>query len=180
MGDDLRVIGGVETLTVRGAAPGTRLRVMTSTGDALVTLVADDAGNAHVVFVPPEHRIIAEPSDLVDALSSGYALAPGKYTVVEEPVDGSAPISHGPVSVLAVDDHPDPNLYDQEIGEGYGYLTVRDGVTLSVMVRFPNEDLYGPAPWPPSSSTPVMTRRTRMRRSRDPCSPICWVSRRWA
>ena len=148
MGDDLRLIGGVETLTVTGAAPGTHLRVMTATGQSLVTLVADDAGNAHVVFVPPEHRVIAEPSDLVDALATGHALAPGKYTVVEEPPDGSSPVTHGPVSVLAVDDHPDPSSYDQDIGEGYGYLTVRDGVSLSIMVRFPNEDLYGPAPWP--------------------------------
>jgi predicted acyl esterase len=47
-----------------------------------------------------------------------------------------------------MDEHPDPDLYDQELPEGYGYLTVRDGVQLSVMVRFPNPDLYGPPPWP--------------------------------
>jgi cytoplasmic iron level regulating protein YaaA (DUF328/UPF0246 family) len=31
------------------------------------------------------------------------------------------------------------DYYDQELSEGYGYLTMRDGVQLSVMVRFPNE-----------------------------------------
>ena len=46
------VSGGVHTLTVTGATPGTRLRVVDSSGRDVVTLVADAVGNAHLAFVP--------------------------------------------------------------------------------------------------------------------------------
>jgi predicted acyl esterase len=147
--DDDRVVvvtGGVETLTVTGATPGAHLRVVDSGGHPVVTLVADGSGNAHVVFVPDRHQVLDSPDSLADALATGDALAPGEYTVIDE--SSTPPATFGPVRVLAVDDHPDPSLYDQELAEGFGYLTVRDGVSLSIMVRFPNEDLYGPAPWP--------------------------------
>ena len=103
-------------------------------------------GNAHLAFVPPTHRVLANADDLVAALADGHTLPPGDYTVVDE--SSSPEVTHGPLRVLSVDDHPDPSTYDQELAEGFGYLTTRDGVSLSVMVRFPNEDLYGPAPWP--------------------------------
>src|SRR5690606_10512095 len=32
--------------------------------------------------------------------------------------------------------------------DGFQYLEMRDGVKLSAMVRFPDEALYGPGPWP--------------------------------
>jgi hypothetical protein len=144
----VQVLGGVETLTVTDAPPGTHLRVERLASDgsatAIATLVADQAGNAHLAFVPPEHRVLADADDLADSIATGHTLAPGTYAVVDE----STGERHEPIRVLSVDDVPDPSLYEQEIGEGFGYLEVRDGVTLSVMVRFPNEDLYGPAPWP--------------------------------
>ncbi|HQF94801.1 MAG TPA: CocE/NonD family hydrolase [Microthrixaceae bacterium] len=139
----LRLQPGVETLTITGAEPGTALRV--DRGDTpLVTVVADGAGNAHVAFVPTEHGRIETAEQWAEVLSTGELLAPGPYTVV----DVATGERHGPVTVLAVGDVPDESLYDQELAEGFGYLEVRDGVTLSIMVRFPNEDLYGPAPWP--------------------------------
>ncbi len=133
----MQVTGGVETLTVTGVVPGTRLPVLDAAGDAVVTLVADHAGNAFLSFVPPEPVELDGPERLAEALVSGHVLHAGHYTV-----DGH------PVQVLAVDDHPDPSTYDQPIDAGYTYLTMRDGVTLSAMVRFPSEDLYGPGPWP--------------------------------
>ncbi|MCC5950749.1 MAG: CocE/NonD family hydrolase [Acidimicrobiia bacterium] len=143
---DLVVTPGVETLTVTGARPGAHLEVVAAEGRPVATLVADAMGNAHLAFVPPEHRVLATPDDLVGALASGSPLAPGNYEVVDRSAD---PVrTHGPVRVLAVDDHPDPSLYDQRLDEGFGYLRVRDGVELSVMVRFPDEGLYGPPPWP--------------------------------
>ena len=142
----LRLQPGVETLTIVGAPAGSHLRVDNEHGEPVVTVIADESGNAHVAFVPASHGVVVDLDDWASALSTGHPLAPGKYTVVESP-DGSAE-RHGPVSVMAVDDHPDPSLFDQELVEGFGYLEVRDGVTLSIMVRFPNEDLYGPAPWP--------------------------------
>ena len=137
---------GVETLTVTGAGPGAHLRVCDGDGSAVATLVADSLGQAHLAFVPSVHRVLAGAEDVVASLADGWPLPPGDYTVVDE--SASPPVTHGPVRVLDVDDLPDPSCYDQHLDAGYGYLTVRDGVQLSVMVRFPNEDLYGPAPWP--------------------------------
>lgn len=137
------VRGGVETLTITDAEPGEHLRVLDSSGTEIVTMVADGEGNAHLAFVPPTPIVVNGADDLVDAIATGETLAPGEYSV-ESSADGSVQT----VRVLAVGDHPDESLYDQELAEGFGYLEVRDGVTLSIMVRFPNEDLYGPAPWP--------------------------------
>jgi len=133
----VHVTGGVETLTVTGAVPGERLPVVDGSGDLIVTLVADEAGNAFLSFVPPEPVDLDGPDRLAEALVAGHILHPGRYTVGGIPVD-----------VLGVDDHPDPGLHDQPLEAGYTYLTMRDGVTLSAMVRFPSEDLYGPGPWP--------------------------------
>ena len=138
------VTGGTETLTITDADPGSQLRIEDGSGRHVVTLVADDNGNAHLAFIPEEPRLLKDADDLVAALATGQALPPATYHVIDDATGADS----GPVRVLAVEDHPDPSLYDQELSEGFGYLTVRDGVSLSVMVRFPNEDLYGPAPWP--------------------------------
>ena len=143
-GASLRLHPGVETLTITGGIPGSALRVDDADGAPIVTVVADDAGNAHVAFIPSTHRRIDSIEQWAEVLSTGRLLEPGEYTVVDE----STGERHGPTRVMAVEDHPDPATYDQELAEGFGYLEVRDGVTLSIMVRFPNEDLYGPAPWP--------------------------------
>lgn len=142
----IQVSPGVETVTISGATPGSHLRLEKADGTPVVTLVADPAGNAHVAFVPNEHQVLATVEDVAAAIGGGEVLEPGEYTVVDLSQD--PPTRFGPIHVLAVDEHPDPSLYDQEISEGFGYLRVRDGVLLSVMVRFPNQDLFGPPPWP--------------------------------
>ena len=138
------VSGGVETITIGGARPGSHLRVERADGTPIATLVVDEVGNAHLAFVPPAHRTLASTDDLAAAIAEGHTLEPGRYRVFD--TTAQAPL--GDVDVLGVDDHPDPALHNQALGEGFGYLRVRDGVLLSVMVRFPNEDLYGPPPWP--------------------------------
>ena len=140
------VTAGVETLTITGADRGAHLRVCDSAGRAVATLVADEAGSAHLAIVPHEHRVLEHPDDFIEAFSRGWPLPPGEYSVTDESVTPAR--VHGPFRVLGVDDHPDPSLYDQDLAEGFGYVTVRDGVSLSIMVRFPNQHLYGPAPWP--------------------------------
>lgn len=159
----MQITPGVETLTITGATPGTHLTVLPAdetgavTGDALITVVADAAGNAHVAFVPATHQVIADVDDLAVAVAAGLNLQAGWYVVQAGEGDGASGPERSrrsddelsaPVRVLGVDDHPDPSLYDQELSEGYGYLTVRDGVQLSVMVRFPDRNLYGDGPWP--------------------------------
>ena len=141
----MELTGGVQTLTVTGAEPGTQLVVRDSDGREIVTLVADGSGNAHLAFVPGRHLLLDSPAAMAEVLAEGTALAPGRYTVVDTThPDADA----GDVWVRDVADLPDPALYEQPLEEGYGYLTVRDGVKLSMMVRFPNTDLYGPGPWP--------------------------------
>ncbi len=140
----MQIRPGVETLTVTGATAGARLRLEGTDGVPVVTQVADDAGNVHFAYLPPEHRVVNGVDDLVEVVREGRTLDPGDYVLV----DDATGERHGPVTVLAVDDHPDAAFYDQTLDSGFGYLTVRDGVQLSVNVMFPDENLYGPAPWP--------------------------------
>lgn len=140
------VAAGVHTITITGAVPGTPLRIVDDEGADRVTLIADESGNAHLAFVPRHHTVLDGPAAIIDALATGDTVQPGSYRIFD---DRSAPPAElGEVRVLSVDDLPDPALYDQELAEGYGYLTVRDGVRLSAMVRFPDPGLYGPPPYP--------------------------------
>ncbi|HPU40264.1 MAG TPA: CocE/NonD family hydrolase, partial [Microthrixaceae bacterium] len=139
----MHTTGGVETLTVTGATPGTRLVVRRRNGAEVVTLVADESGNAHLAFVPEHPIVVDSPKALSSMVAAGHPLEPGDYVVT--PDDGSAPAD---VTVIGIHDVPDKSFYDRELPEGYSYMTMRDGVELSVMVRFPNQDLYGPPPWP--------------------------------
>ncbi len=144
----ITLTGGVETLTITGARPGAELAI--SRVDAgeqpIVTLLADEVGNAHLAFVPAEHSVLSERSELIAALRTGNTVAPGEYRVVDQ--SASPPVDCGTVRVLALSDVPDPSLYDQAVPEGFGYIRTRDGTRLSAMVRFPIEALYGPPPYP--------------------------------
>ena len=82
----MEITGGVETLTVTGASPGSKLQVRRADGTEVVTLVADHAGNAHLAYVPDQPRVMASPEDLTDAIAHGWTLEPGDYSVDGEPV----------------------------------------------------------------------------------------------
>ena len=138
----MHVSGGVETLTVTDVEAGTRVVVRDDADRPVVTLVADASGNAFVSFLPGEHAVLDSPERVLECLVSGHPVPPGRYRVTAE---GHPPVD---VTVLGLGDHPDPTILDQRFDAGFGYLRVRDGVTLSAMVRFPPEELYGPPPWP--------------------------------
>lgn len=135
---------GVQTLTVTDATPGARLRLDDAAGTPLVTQIADRAGNAHVAYLPSSHRVVSDLDGLTEVVRKGHVLEPGRYTVFDE----DAGVAHGAVRVTGVDEVPGDDLYDQRLERGFGYITMRDGVRLSVNVMFPDENLYGPAPWP--------------------------------
>ncbi len=140
----MQIRPGVETLTVTGATAGARLRLERIDGTPVATQIADHAGNLHFAYVPPTHRDVAGLDDLVEVVREGHTLAPGSYVLIDEATQER----HGPFTVLGIDDLPEPSLYDQTLDAGFGYLTMRDGVTLSANVLFPDQNLYGPPPWP--------------------------------
>jgi uncharacterized protein len=141
------VAAGVHQVTVTGAQPGQPLTLADADGAKLVTLEADPSGQAVFTYLPEEHATIPADARVVPG-SSGGTIAPGDgYTVRDETTD---PVEvTEPFRVLDVEDHPPASFYDdQVVDEGFGYVQMRDGVELSVMVRFPDPTLYGDGPWP--------------------------------
>lgn len=114
------VRGGTEQVEVLGAAPG-----------AEVSLRAPDG---------------SEQSVTADANGAALfrRLTPGPGFVVTAGPGGGPPST---VTVLAETDHPAQSFYDaQSIGEGFGYITTRDGTTLSANVVLPGPLDEGPYP----------------------------------
>ena len=162
-----QVRAGVEQITVTGANPGQPLTLYGGPRRKLLTLLADADGQAHFAYLPPEHATVQSGADLPIAeldVVGGTVVEPGRYVVVD---DSTEPRLASPVvTVGGRDDLPDPALYDDQhltgtrldilgnvvpgssLEEGFQYLEMRDGVKLSAMVRFPDEALHGPGPWP--------------------------------
>lgn len=152
---------GVELVTVKGADPNQPLSLYAGSGQPLVTMLADEAGRAHFSYIPDEAmELTTDDVGLVD----GHALRPGEYIIRDDTTD--PPLTSEPFTVLDRDDVPDETLYERqeltgvdlgvmgepvegmELTDGFQYLEMRDGVTLSAMVRFPDRGLYGDGPWP--------------------------------
>lgn len=132
---------GVEIATVTGAEPGARLTLVNRRAEKLLTTIADDRGQGHFSYIPTRYTTF--PAGEV-AAAEGSVLAPGRYTIRNEstrPVQLSRPFT-----VLGVDDVPEQSFYDQDIGDGFGYVTTRDGVTLSINVKLPGPAEDGPYP----------------------------------
>lgn len=162
---EFEVHPGVETATVVGAEPGVPLTLLDADGERLVTIVTDDLGQAHFSYVPDEHMTIETGEGTRLPILEGNTLKPGDDYVIRaeegDPIEESEPFT-----VLAVGDVPEISLYEGQIltgvhtallggykpgeveADGFQYIETRDGTTLSVMVRFPDYDLYGEGPWP--------------------------------
>src|SRR5262249_5112992 len=125
-------------------------------------------GQAHFSYVPGRYLDLQSGPDLDLAqfgdLDRASTLQPGRYVIRD---DGADPVPTSPVfTVIGRDDHPDPALYDRQHltiatpairgtpkpgaprENGVNYLEMRDGVTLSAMVRMPDAPFYGPGPYP--------------------------------
>jgi len=161
------VTAGVEQITVTGATPGEPLTLYGPRGRKLLTLLADDQGQAHFAYLPPSHQTLPSGPDLdysaLDAVD-GTTVEPGRYVVADDEADPR--LATGVLRVPGRDDVPDPGLYERQtlsgarldilggvepgssLEEGFQYLEMRDGVTLSAMVRFPDDAFYGDGPWP--------------------------------
>jgi len=138
------VTPGVEIATVTGAEPGHELTLVDDEDEKLLSLVTDDEGQAHFAYVPDEYQSYDSDSGTLPT-AAGQQLRPGTYTVRDESADPVA-VSE-PFEVLARDDVPDASFYEeQEVGDGFGYVTMRDGVQLSVSVKLPGPIEDGPYP----------------------------------
>ncbi len=117
---DATVQGSVEQVAVVGTEPETELELLDGDGAAVAEGVSDEAGS--LLF-----REI-EPGD-------GYTVAAG---------DGAASDA---ITVMDRTSIPDQALYDDQVLEpGFGYITTRDGTTLSATVYLPGPPEDGPYP----------------------------------
>lgn len=161
---DFDVAPGVQRITVTGADPQQPLTLVDGDGRRLITLLADDLGQATFAYIAAEHEVVDTSSGLLPSSAGGMAVQPGDGYVVMDEAQNPPEIS-APFRVLGRDDHPPASHYDQEVNpvpwnviggpkegfeasEGVNYLIMRDGVTLSAMVRTPDESFFGPGPWP--------------------------------
>jgi len=156
---------GVYQVTVTGAEPKQALTLVDRDGRRLITLVTDEGGNAIFANIPEEHLVYETGTGAPPPSGRGHTLRPGDGYVIRDesktPYEASEPFR-----VLSREDHPPESFYEgqvlngvpwQIIGgvleghvpeEGFNYLTMRDGTTLSAMVRFPDPRFYGPPPYP--------------------------------
>jgi uncharacterized protein len=104
------------------AAPKAAAMLLLDADDGLVTRATTDAQGSLIFRDVP--------------VGTGYRVASGDRANVT-----------APVAVTAWDAAPAASTYtNQQIGDGYGYVTMRDGVQLAVTVKFPGPVDKGPYP----------------------------------
>jgi hypothetical protein len=187
-GGSWTVRAGVEQIT--GADPGEPLTLYNRRGRRLLTLRADDQGQAHFAYLPDQYREVQSGpgldwTDLGDPAAAGV-VEPGRYVVRDD--RASPALAPQVVTVPSRDDVPDTALYDREVltaarvdvlgnvlpgsslEAGFQYLEMRDGVRLSAMVRLPTPPSTATAPTRRSSSirdTPARHGLPPVRRHRE-------------
>ncbi|QXC61138.1 CocE/NonD family hydrolase [Aquihabitans sp. G128] len=144
---------GTEEVTVTGLEPKARASLVKD-GKRLVVLKADTYGQAHFAYLPAKLAEFQTGAGGKLPFAEGYLVEAGKgYTVRAEDTD---PVQVSkPFTVLGRDDHPDGAFFDEQAGklvpkgdetDLFGYVTMRDGVELSVNVRLPGPASKGPYP----------------------------------
>jgi predicted acyl esterase len=158
---DFTVRPGVETATVIDGRPGAPYTLLDEDGAELLTVIADELGQAHFAYVPAEPVTVQSGQGAEFPYADGVVLpAGGTFEIVANDLGETS----GPFTVLGLADVPDEAFYAEqtfsgvewspidgargEPSDGLVYLRMRDGVTLSAMVRFPDRLLYGDGPWP--------------------------------
>ena len=155
---------GVEQVTVTGARPGQPLTLYED-GDKRLTYRADALGQVHFAYLPAKHAVLqAGPDAEIPEVRGGGVVEPDRYVIRDDSAD--PPLTTASFTVPGRDDVPDAALYARQhldgarldvlgnvlpgssLEDGFQYLEMRDGVSLSAMVRFPDPSLYGNGPYP--------------------------------
>lgn len=126
---DATVRPGVEQIAVLGAPAGTDIRVVPADVDPAA---GPDLATA--------------PGGTVDEFGSLLVRRLDSDTDVRLVIDGTG--ITGPYDILDRDEHPDPSFYAEQRlpTDGLGYITTRDGTTLSASVWLPGPADQGPYP----------------------------------
>lgn len=112
---------GPQQLAVLDATSGEELELVGVDGTKVTTGTVDEQGSLLFRQVPP-----------------------GEYVVRST---GDSPVASEPATVTSFDDHPSDDLYaSQTLEPGFGYITVRDGTTLSAHIALPGPVEQGPYP----------------------------------
>lgn len=160
------VTAGVQHVVVTGATPRAKLTLVAADGSKLLTVVADEEGQAAFSYLPADYATVDLSAIGPVPVAGGSTLKPGDGFTVRTEEGSPAQVSE-PFRVLAIDDHPPTSLYDGQtmktvpwalVGnkpveghdnlDGFGYLEMRDGTKLSAMVRLPDPSIYGEGPYP--------------------------------
>lgn len=118
---DATVAPGTHMITVTGAEPGLELAVVSTDGTQTAAGAVDERGS--LLF---------------------RGIEPGEYRVVTS--DGAS--TSDVVTVYGPEAVPDASFYSSQVlpAGGFGYLTTRDGTTLSINVALPGPAENGPYP----------------------------------
>jgi uncharacterized protein len=130
------LVPGTEQVALVGAPPGRAAHVIANSAAAIDEHLNPPEG---VTFEPLSGGVVDElGSLLVRALAGG-----SEYRLLYD--DGTV---SPPFTTLARDEHPDPSFYAEQRlpTEGLGYITTRDGTTLSASVWLPGPADQGPYP----------------------------------
>lgn len=156
---------GVNQVTVTGADPKQALTLIDAGGRRLVTMVTDTRGNATFANIPDEHLVIETGTGAAPPTGRGQTLPSGDGYVIRDESASPMPTSD-PFRVLAIEDRPNESFYagqvlngvpwqiiggvldGHSVEEGVNYIEMRDGTTLSAMVRLPDPRFYGEGPYP--------------------------------
>jgi predicted acyl esterase len=119
----IRVRQSVEQLAVTHAQPGVTIELTDSTGAVIQSGTADALGSLMFREVPPASGYVVRTKTSPEQVRSG-------------------------LRVMTVDEsQPAQSFYDEQVlGEGFGYITTRDGTKLSVFVTLPGPASKGPYP----------------------------------
>jgi len=153
-GARFRVQPGSEEVTVTGVKAKARLSLVNRDGKRLVVLDADKFGQAHFAYLPAKLAEFSTGAKAKIPATDGYVVEAGSgYTIRNEstkPVQVSKRFS-----VLGRHDSPKAAFYERNAAKfgpkgsqqtSFGYVTMRDGVQLSVNIRLPGPADKGPYP----------------------------------